>query len=455
MTRSRIGNQVTALTMAALFLLALPACTKTVTEVQDGDIDWGEPAEWERDQDLEPEAPEQADNTPLAREAQADTSFTQWAPERFRGSRISPPLAKVQSFSAWRAEGQDKGGLYIGTPTDLYYWDAASQAIQVAKKPSGLGEFKQITDMAYDSASDTRTIFLLAQTNLSNRPLYSIPYKDSLQVENGCQIPASGVALTFMHNILYIGTDAGVYSYTNGGLCSKSGDYPSDPVIDLSGDPSGEHMALLTSRSDPQKGLLYELHLYHGTTHTVYASSDDPQKGLLRARPTSLGRFKSENPARDEIWIAYAPDINGNPGGLQKLDAGGVFTTYKAQEGGLPSATITQLTVDAASGKIWLATPQGAVLFDPSSGQTPKVTVFNGQRYLLDVDVTTVGFDNEGGVWLGPDARLEPPLHPLPDLTRQGRFDRGYARPKQPLPAGRQQRTALFEHLPPQQRQPR
>lgn len=401
MAPCRLRNSVTALTLAVFALLSLPACTKTITETLDGDTEWDAPAEWERDKDSEPEGPELADNTPLLREAVADESSTQWGVETFKGSLLSPALTGVTAMSAWRAEGEDKGGLYIGTNANLYYWDAVTQVLSVAKKPAGLTEFHAINDMLYDEASGTRTLYILAQTNLSKRSLYAIRYKDSLEVENGCQLNEPGTSLTFMHNILYIGTSQGVYTYT-GGLCSKNADYPSDPVIDLAGDAAEDRLALLTSRVDPQKGLLYELHIYQSATHSVYATSDDPQKGLLRARPTSVALFRSQSPVvRDEIWISYAPDINGNPGGLQKLDAKGVFTTYKAQVGGLPSDTINELAVETPSGRIWLATPNGALLLDPTSGETPRISVFSGQRYLLDEDTTSVGFDNYGGVWLG------------------------------------------------------
>lgn len=284
------------------------------------------------------------------------------------------------------------GGAYIGAENGLFRYDPdkpEGERLFRISYPAGATAFNVI-DMVM---GDRNTLYVLANPSQgSNYWLYRVQTEDFLEAETKCSLGHSATSIAAMGSDqwIYIGTDGPVY-YFNGVDCmvnSTSG-WPQGGIRSLSGTDDGK-LALI--RFDGRESR-YELHVKDGAWREYLV--DD---GLLTGQLTSVHYFAEAEGGEDVIWISSLD-------GLQKMDAMRRFNTFLAQaceaasleDCGLPWNEIRRVNV-SPEGEVWAATTRGAAQYRPEEG---RWRFFHSSRWLPEDETTTVGFDHEGGVWIG------------------------------------------------------
>ncbi|RJO74351.1 MAG: hypothetical protein C4523_00780 [Myxococcales bacterium] len=246
-------------------------------------------------------------------------------------------------------------------------------------------------EIGYDN-----TLFILALTDKVGEYLYSLRFNDIIESKKDCVMTDSPHALAIKgpSRILHIGTSGGIYEYNNTDCVKKTAlsGWPTGWVIDMDGTETDRFAVV---KQTPEG--TFELHIRDGQW-TVYT----PAEGLIEGALRSVRFFEDESADRKDVIVA-------SDQGVQILDKRRTFRSLLpvpcaaddayAKDCSLPDADVRQLAV-APDFTFWAAGAKGAFTINPDSNAL-HWRVFQSRRWLLDDPSVAVGFDAEGGVWIG------------------------------------------------------
>ena len=367
-----------------------------------------------------------------------DKPFRQWRTEWWheRDGGITP--LDVRSIVARPA-----GGVYIGASNGLFAYDPSRQLCNSFKRRQPLGEgsafdaagegkiplcklplpteLPEVTITEFDvqdlAVGEDQVLVIAARTN-SQYGLFQMKHEPRIDTVIDCKLtePAGSLAVRGQSRWIYIGTSGGVYHF-NGNSCSlqaTSSGWPCCFIIDIEG-AADRRLAAINRQLVDMRDREF-LHVMD-TSWWKYSQDDQLIGGDLQS--------VAINPRGDggEVWVS-------STAGLQSIDRYQNIETHRAGPGGLPWDAVRKIAV-APDGAVWgtvmnedeLSGVQGlgAVYLDPGDPDG-RWKVFHSRRWMAEDKVTAIGFDSEGGVWLGHPGGVTH-LRPV-DMTLKEKADR-------------------------------
>lgn len=329
---------------------------------------------------------------PFTNDKVNDTPYLQWRARKWEADPNVDTPDDVRAIIPW-----PHGGAVIGAVNGLFRYKPDSGEIVRIPTP----DFTDFDVLDLVKGYDNQ-IYIIAFPNPNPDfvTLFSIritPSSDPwVEAKTGCDMGSFPTSITSYgpSESIYIGTSGGVYEF-NGVECRFKGqDEPryAGSVLDIEGTtaPENNRIAIIKRGS-------------HENTVVVGMSGQwsdyDNENGLWGPRPKSVDIFQNSED-RNEMWFSFET-------GLQYLDRRRNLIAFDAlpcaasgdAPCGLPYENLRKVAV-SDDGVVWLATEKGAFRHDPSDG-SGRFKAFHSSRWLNSDNVTAVGFDHEGGVWIG------------------------------------------------------
>ncbi len=325
-------------------------------------------------------------------EAQGDKDWDRWEAGAYTNDHLADdPYLQWRSMQWSGATGQQQtpyevnavepwvgGGAFIGAKNGLFRFDPDTESL--TRVPAPYDDF-QVLDLA---TGYNNTLYMLVTSENTDERLFSYRLGGSIETVDCALTDSPNAIATGSYDQLLIGSSNGVWELTS--ECNKKGNYPSGPIVDITDSVDGR-IALIKRGL----GAADQVHLLDNNQWFVLASdSDEEDKQLIEGRLKSVELFGDRN----EMWISLDT-------GLMRYDNHRRLSSIAAKTGGMPWDNIKQVTLDS-TGRLWLATEKGVMMNDPDS-DNDRWKVFHSRRWLLEDDVRCIGFDQEGGAWIGHD----------------------------------------------------
>lgn len=377
------------------------ACSSSDNSV-DGDLDF-EFEKWEEEQpdgdgdaDLESKYYERIKIEKVDVYGHTDRPFTQILSKRWDPTESSVEYPKsVIKIIPW----QD-GGAYIAASNGLWRYntnnDEGQQLYRVAnpKNPdTGIRmESFDVIDMAmgYDE-----TLYLIASTDSDYELFKIIDNSKDVVTAVSCELNRSPkkIAAIGPSQWIHIATTGDVFMY-NGSTCDSgyTTDWPDGKIVDMTGTTNDKIALIIYDSANELDNLWIKDTQWEGFTNgTSVTKAEELTEGLIGGSLRSVIIDTGEDNSKLDVWV-------GGSEGIQKIDRSETMTTISK----LPFSDVNDLLLDNER-NVWAATSKGVIKFD---AQNDRWKLYNGLRWLVDDNVTTIGLDSEGGILVGHENGL-------------------------------------------------